>query len=172
MPCIRRNGNEGENFGVEFPVRRSDDSHPRFDGGSSLLVNSIGRIDVDSGVIPALAKSVMFGKAVFRFGMDDGVLIGAWIEVDASAKALANGIDVLRRRSPFLANSVDLSARGHECISSHFLRFNVSSSSRRTASRFPAGAMMLNQPSIAFLLVEKYDWSAVSAAKAILTFVN
>ena len=114
----------------------------------------------------------MFGEPVFRFSMDNGVLVGTWIELNASAKALADRVDVLLRRSPFLTNSIDFSARGHECISSQFFLFNVSSSSRRTASRFFAGAMMLNQPSITFFPVEKYDWSAASAAKAILTFVN
>ena len=114
----------------------------------------------------------MFGKPVFRFGMDNGVLVGTWIEVDAPAKALADGIDVLLRRSPFLADSVDFSARGHECISSQFLLFNVSSSSRRTASRF-FGRSDDVEPTFDHLLpVEKYDWSAASAAKAILTFVN
>lgn len=172
VPGICRNGHKGKNFRIKLLVRSGALTQPCFDRGPPLLIESVGRIDIDCGEIPTLAESITFGESIFGFSVDNGVLVGTWVEVDKSVKAFADGIDVLLGRSPFLTDGVDCAARGHECISSQFFDFNVSNSSRRTASGFFAGAIMLNQPSITFILVEKYDWSMASAARAILTFVN
>ena len=92
-------------------------SQPDFDGGAALFVDSIGRVDVDRGRIPARVKSIDLRQPVLDRGVDDRVFVGARIQIHAPAKELPDGVYIFLERAPVLARRIDLSSGGHGGIS-------------------------------------------------------
>ena len=104
---------EGQDFGFVFLVGRRTPAQPFLDGSAAVFVDPVRWIHVNRGKIPRIPESIMLGEPVFRLRMYNRKFVGTGIKCDVPAKKAPNGLDVLLRRPPFLAESVECAAGGH-----------------------------------------------------------
>ena len=103
MARVGRYRYESKDFGLVVPEGSSATVQPVGNFRPSLLVYTVGRVDINSREVSTFFDAVLLWQPVLGLSIDDRIFVGAGIKFDRAVKEHPDGVDVFLRGSPLLA---------------------------------------------------------------------